>query len=77
MGYEFGGVEDQLGAAQTLRDMGAGSVIITHRYGCVAILAGDHGERAFVGTMPEIDVVSPLGWNDALVAGYAVRLLGG
>ena len=38
MGYEFGGVEDQLRAARTMREMGAGSVIITHRYGCVAEL---------------------------------------
>ena len=30
-----------------------------------------------MGTMPEVDVVSPLGWNDAFVAGYAVRLLEG
>jgi 1-phosphofructokinase family hexose kinase len=77
MGYEFGGVEDQLRAARAMRSMGAGSVIITHRYGCVAELAEDAVSRAFAGTMPEVDVVSPLGWNDALVAGYAVRLLEG
>jgi 1-phosphofructokinase family hexose kinase len=77
MGYEFGGVEDQLRAAQTMREMGAGSVIITHRYGCVAELVDESGSRAYVGTMPEVDVVSPLGWNDAFVAGYAVKLLEG
>lgn len=77
MGYEFGGVEDQLVAARTMRDMGAGSVVITHRYGCVAELSIEGVSRDFVGTMPEVDVVSPLGWNDALVAGYAVKLLEG
>ncbi len=77
MGYEFGGVEDQLRAARAMRDMGAGSVIITHRYGCVSQLSYDGTPRSFVGTMPVVDVVSPLGWNDALVAGFGVRLLEG
>jgi 1-phosphofructokinase family hexose kinase len=77
MGYEFGGVEDQVRAARTMREMGAGSVIITHRYGCVAELKQNGDSRSYVGTMPEVDVVSPLGWNDALVAGYAIRLLEG
>jgi 1-phosphofructokinase family hexose kinase len=77
IGYEFGGVDDQLRAARTMREMGGGSIIITHRYGCVAELEEGDSSRAFVGTMPAVDVVSPLGWNDALVAGYAVRLLEG
>jgi 1-phosphofructokinase family hexose kinase len=77
IGYEFTGVDDQVSAARTLQEMGGGSVIITHRYGCVAQLAHEEGNRTFVGTMPSVEVVSPLGWNDALVAGYAVRLLEG
>jgi len=77
MGYEFGSLEDQLKAAEALREMGAGSVVITHRYGCVAMLEVEGKVLDLVGKMPEIDVVSPLGWNDALVAGYAVRLLEG
>jgi fructose-1-phosphate kinase PfkB-like protein len=77
IGYEFTGVDDQVGAARTLQEMGGGSVVITHRYGCVAQLAQAEGNRTFVGTMPAVDVVSPLGWNDALVAGYAVRLIEG
>ncbi len=77
IGYEFGGVGDQLRAAHTMREMGAGSVIITHRFGCVAELGEEGGSRCYVGTMPEVDLVSPLGWNDAFVAGYAVRLLEG
>ncbi len=77
MGYEFGGVDDQLSAAQAMRGMGAGTVVITHRYGCVAQLAEEGQVRSFSGTMPAVDVVSPLGWNDALVAGFAVKLLEG
>jgi 1-phosphofructokinase family hexose kinase len=77
IGYEFAGVEDQIRAARAMRDMGGGSVVITHRYGCVAELADGDRSRTFVGKMPAVDVVSPLGWGDALVAGYAVRLLEG
>lgn len=77
MGYEFGGVEDQLAAARAMREMGAGSVIITHRYGCVAALIDNGRLVSYVGKMPDVDVVSPLGWNDALVAGFAVSMLEG
>lgn len=77
IGYEFTGLEDRILAARRMREMGAGSVVITYRFGCVAELATDSGSRVFVGTMPKVDVVSPLGWGDALVGGYAVRLLEG
>jgi tagatose 6-phosphate kinase len=60
-----------------MRDMGAGSVVITFRYGCVAELAEGDSSRTYVGKMPEVEAVSPLGWGDALVGGYIVRLLEG
>jgi 1-phosphofructokinase family hexose kinase len=77
IGYEFGGVDDQIKAARTMREMGGGSVVITHRYGCVAELAEGESSRVFIGTMPKVDVVSPLGWGDAVVGGFVVRLLEG
>jgi 1-phosphofructokinase family hexose kinase len=77
IGYEFTGVEDQIGAARTMREMGGGSVVMTYRYGCVAEMAVGDGSRTFLGRMPPVDVVSPLGWGDAMVGGYAVRLLEG
>jgi len=77
IGYEFAGLDDQVRAARIMREMGAGSVVITYRYGCVAELAEGDQVRTYVGRTPEVDVVSPLGWNDALVAGYVVRLLEG
>ena len=77
IGYEFTGMDDQLRAAHSIREMGGGSVVITHRYGCVAELAEGEDSRLFVGKMPAVDIISPLGWGDALVAGYAVRLLEG
>lgn len=77
IGHEFTTFEDRVQAAKRMREMGAGSVVITFRFGCVAELAyGDH-TRMFVGKMPDVDVVSPLGWGDALVGGYAVRLMEG
>ncbi len=77
IGYEFASLDDRIQAARTMQEMGAGSVVITFRYGCVALLAHKDGNRAFVGRMPAVDVVSPLGWGDALVGGYVVRMLEG
>jgi fructose-1-phosphate kinase PfkB-like protein len=77
IGYEFTGVTDQIEAARRMREMGAGSVVITFRYGCVAEVADGEGTRTFIGKMPAVDIVSPLGWGDALVGGYAARMLEG
>lgn len=77
IGYEFTGMDDRLQAARQMREMGGGSVVITFRYGCVAELAEGDTSRTFIGKMPPVDVISPMGWGDALVGGYAVRLLEG
>jgi 1-phosphofructokinase/tagatose 6-phosphate kinase len=77
IGYEFTSLEDRISAARRMREMGAGSVAITFRFGCVAELAYGEGSRVFLARMPQVEVVSPLGWGDALVGGYAVRLMEG
>jgi 1-phosphofructokinase family hexose kinase len=77
IGYEFSGVEDRIRAARRMREMGAGSVVITYRYGCVAELAEGEGSRTFIGSIPAVDVVSPLGWSDSIAGGFAVRVLEG
>lgn len=77
IGYEFTGMDDRIQAARRMREMGGGSVVVTFRYGCVAELAEGDGSRTFVGKMPKVDVISPMGWGDALVGGYAVRLMEG
>jgi 1-phosphofructokinase family hexose kinase len=77
IGYEFTSFEDRINAARTMREMGAGSVVITYRYGCVAVMAEGDGCRTFVGKIPAVDVVSPLGWGDTFAGGFAVRLLEG
>ena len=77
IGYEFTSMEDRILAARRMREMGAGSVIITFRFGCIAELEIDGRNRTFVGKMPDVDTLSPLGWGDALVGGYAVKLTDG
>ncbi len=77
IGYEFTSMEDRILAARRMREMGAGSVIITFRFGCVAELDVGGWHRTLIGRMPDVGVVSPLGWGDALVGGYAVKLTDG
>ncbi len=77
IGYEFTSMDDRIQAARRMREMGAGSVVITFRFGCVAELEIDGCNRTFIGTMPEVDTLSPLGWGDALVGGYAVKAMDG
>jgi 1-phosphofructokinase family hexose kinase len=74
IGHEFHDRHDELQAAARLREMGARSVVITSRYGCVAQLVDGDRVRSFVGTIPDVEVISPMGWGDALVAGYCVRM---
>ena len=77
IGYEFTSMEDRIFAARRMREMGAGSVVITFRFGCIAELDFGGYHRTFVGRMPDVDVISPLGWGDALVGGYAIKLMDG
>ncbi len=74
IGHEFHDRRDEVRAALSMQEMGSGSVVITSRYGCVAVLKDGDRNRAFIGTIPEVDVISPMGWGDSLVAGYCVRL---
>ncbi len=77
IGYEFNGVEDMLHAVRRMREMGSGSAVISYRYGCVAELMDGDTPRTFVAKLPPREMVSPVGWGDALVGGYAVRLAEG
>lgn len=77
IGYEFTSLEDRILAVRRMREMGARSVVVTYRFGCVAELEMDGTWRTFVGTMPDVENFSPLGWGDALVGGYAVKLMDG
>jgi 1-phosphofructokinase/tagatose 6-phosphate kinase len=77
IGYEFSD-EDLVYAPRRLRELGARSAVVTHRYGCCAELADAGGDiRTYVGRAPEVEVVSAVGAGDALVGGFAAKLLEG
>jgi 1-phosphofructokinase/tagatose 6-phosphate kinase len=77
IGYEFTD-EDLRYAPRRLRELGARGSVVTHRYGCCAELTDEQGETAlFVGRAPDVEVASAVGSGDALVGGYAVKLLEG
>lgn len=77
IGYEFNDLSDEIRAAERMCSMGAGSTVITSRYKCVAHLAVGEERHTYVATAPPVQVVSPMGWGDALVGGYCVRMLEG
>jgi len=77
IGYEFNGIDDMIHAVRRMREMGAGSAVITFRFGCVAELMDTNGPRTFVAKLPAVEIASPVGWGDALVGGYTVRVAEG
>jgi 1-phosphofructokinase family hexose kinase len=77
IGYEFNDTNDEVQAARRLCAMGAGNTIITSRYKCVAHLADGQGMHTYIATAPPVEVLSPMGWGDALVGGYCVKMLEG
>ena len=77
IGYEFNDLEDEVKATEKLCAMGAGSVILVSRYRCVARLAEGEIYRTYLATAPNVEVLSPMGWGDALVAGYCTRMVEG
>jgi 1-phosphofructokinase family hexose kinase len=77
IGYEFNDLNDEIQAAERLCSMGAGSTVITSRYKCVAHVADGAGMHTYVASAPSVEVLSPMGWGDALVGGYCVRMLEG
>jgi 1-phosphofructokinase family hexose kinase len=77
IGYEFNDTNDEIDAAKRMCGMGASSTVITSRYKCVARLTDGGVTNTYVATAPPVEVVSPMGWGDALVGGYCVRMLEG
>lgn len=76
-GYEFSSNEDFVAGAVALREMGAISAVIKSRQGCVAQFATSDGVHTLLGRAPRVEAVSAVGSGDALVGGYAVRMLQG
>lgn len=77
IGYEFSGDEDLIRAPQRLRELGPRSAVVTYRHGCAAQLADGDGVVTVLARMPRVEVVAMVGAEDALVGGYAARMLEG
>jgi len=77
IGWEFGDYDDIAAGARGLRELGARSAVVTHKRGCVAEL--DEGDRVatVIGRAPVVEAVSAVGSGNALVGGYAAKLLEG
>jgi 1-phosphofructokinase family hexose kinase len=77
IGYEFAD-EDVVHAPARLRDLGAKGAVVETKYGCWAELPnGDSGYVTLAGKAPEVEPISAVGSGDALVGGYAARMLEG
>ena len=78
IGYEFSTNDDFIRAVASLRELGAVSAVIKSRLGCVAQLAnGDGGSTTILGRAPRVEAVSTVGSGDAMVGGFAAKLLEG
>jgi 1-phosphofructokinase family hexose kinase len=77
IGHEFSSNEDFVAGAGTLREMGAISAVIKSRRGCVGQFATPDGVHTLLGRAPRVETVSAVGSGDALVGGYAVKMLQG
>lgn len=75
IGHEFSSNDDFVAGCGALREMGAVSAVIKSERGCVAQVAAAEGVRTFLGRAPRVEAVSAVGSGDALVGGYAVKLL--
>jgi 1-phosphofructokinase family hexose kinase len=72
VGHEFQTDEDFQNALLELKDMGAGSVVITLKTGCYALLSsGSRGgrHRMYRAWIPRVEAVSSVGSGDAFLAG--------
>ncbi|MCL5942267.1 MAG: 1-phosphofructokinase family hexose kinase [Actinobacteria bacterium] len=77
IGYEFSSNDDFVQAVRNLRELGAVSAVIKSKLGCVAQLATGSGSRTILGRAPRVDAVSTVGSGDAMVGGFAVKLMEG
>ena len=69
VGFEFESVQDLVVALEQIVEMGARSVVITRDDGALAYVR-ESGRPLFLrATIPQLEVVSPVGAGDALLAG--------
>jgi 1-phosphofructokinase/tagatose 6-phosphate kinase len=69
VGFEFEAVQDSMLALEQIVEMGARGVVITRDDGALALVR-ESGRPLFLrATVPRLEVVSPVGAGDALLAG--------
>jgi 1-phosphofructokinase/tagatose 6-phosphate kinase len=69
VGFEFENVQDLVVALEQIVEMGARSVVITRDDGALAFVREAGRPRFLRATIPQLEVVSPVGAGDALLAG--------
>ena len=77
VGQEFHEEADFAQALDDIAELGARNVLITHETGCFALSREDRERRRFHVKAPEVEVVSPVGAADVLLAGFIAALAGG
>jgi 1-phosphofructokinase family hexose kinase len=70
VGQEFHDDADFVQALDDIVELGARNTIITHDSGCFALFREERERRRFHVRAPKLDVVSPVGSADVLLAGF-------
>jgi fructose-1-phosphate kinase PfkB-like protein len=68
VGQELQDDDDFVWALDTIAEMGARNVQITHEHGCFALLREERSVRRYQAVAPRLDPVSLVGAGDALLA---------
>jgi 1-phosphofructokinase/tagatose 6-phosphate kinase len=77
VGQEFHDDDDFLTGLDTIAELGARNVLITHESGCWALLRADRQASLYRASAPRIDPVSAVGSGDVLLAAYVAARLDG
>ncbi|MGD0166174.1 MAG: 1-phosphofructokinase family hexose kinase [Gaiellaceae bacterium] len=70
IGQEFSDEEDFVMALETIAEMGARNILISHEGGCYALLKEERKLRRYRVAVARVDPVSPVGSGDVLLAGF-------
>jgi 1-phosphofructokinase len=77
VGQEFNEEADFAQALDDVADLGARNVLIAQGSGCFALFREDRERRRFRVIAPKLDVVSPVGSADVLLAGFIAAEVAG
>jgi 1-phosphofructokinase family hexose kinase len=77
VGHEFNEEADFVQALDDIAEQGARNVLIGEGSGCFALFREERERRRFRVVAPELDVVSPVGSADVLLAGFIAAQVAG